>query len=105
MNTVAFVAPDGTIPGLFVSISNHADTIGGTEIPRPRRDGGDVSLHAAAESIRVAGIEVSADEIPRAKALVSQLDPVEAEKDLTAEDIFAGGLPSRRCLPARSWIS
>ena len=32
VNTLAFEAEDGTIPGMLVSISNHADTIGGNRI-------------------------------------------------------------------------
>jgi neutral ceramidase len=153
VNTVAFMAPNGTIPGMFVSISNHCDTIGGTEIsadwpgvmeatirearkedtivipfigaagninhfdfhgtldqtsPEEARrigrayavvvtqtlEGGTPvetdHLRAATQSIRIAGVEVTEEEIRRAKALVSQPDVVEAEKDLTAEDIFAG---------------
>ena len=29
VNTIAFVTPDGAVPGMLVSISNHTDTIGG----------------------------------------------------------------------------
>jgi hypothetical protein len=153
VNSIAFVAPDGSIPGMFVSISNHTDTIGGTEISadwpgvmeaeiRAKRGGdmvvvpfigaaGNINhfdfhrkleqtspaearrvgtayaaavlrsldsgasadrqrLQAAAHSIDMAGIEVSEEEISRAKELVGQPDSAAEERNLTAEDIFAG---------------
>jgi neutral ceramidase len=154
VNTVAFVAPDGKMPAMFVSISNHTDTIGGTEISadwpaameaeiRAARGEGTMvvpvigaagninhfdfhhkleqtspdesrrighayaaaviesldrgttmetqGLRAAAESIGVAGIEVTEAELKRAKDLVAQPDAeLEGKRDLTAEDIFAG---------------